>query len=397
MASLKSGTTIGGYTAIHTNNISSYALTSVPSNVITTSGGQTIAGITYFSNGESLQVYGIRGRFTNEYIHLYHKVGIGNPNGWGVGEGSTPGYGLSTYGGIVVAYGNNATSSFNGHLRIDRNWGLGDYSGEQFTIRGTYPSIALRSTNHNSKWLIHNADRLQFYYGGTVDDNNWANKFEIATNGNIWMEWGGWLSDLLNAKQNASTAITTSNIGSQSVSYATSAGSATSASQVSGVAVSAAQAQALKNTLDSPTLPYKCDIYVEGEGDKFYPVHFMFGDQDIWRRIIIRRGYGEEAPWDPIGTGVHHGGLLLDWEGNFGGWGGAESSDRLRVFNESYTNVCADMYLYTHAMGYVFMLRGGHALYHIFSDQPIRGYYQEGTPDIAYNSNTLFYDDTWRP
>lgn len=202
-------------------------LSNVLANKISTSGGQTIAGITYFSNSESLQVYGIRGRFTNEYIHLYHKVGIGNPNGWGVGEGSTPGYGLSTYGGIVVAYGNNATSSFNGHLRIDRNWGLGDYSGEQFTIRGTYPSIALRSTNHNSKWLIHNADRLQFYYGGTVDDNNWANKFEIPTDGNIWMAWANdYISNLLGAKQNASTAITTSNIGSQSVSYANSAGDA---------------------------------------------------------------------------------------------------------------------------------------------------------------------------
>ena len=230
-------------------------------------------------------------------------------------------------------------------------------------------------------WFTNDSDKLGLHL------NNVGDRIYFATDGNIWSSYyNDWLSNIFNSKQNASTAITTSNIGSQSVA---------SASQVSGVAVSAAQAQALKNTLDSPTLPYKCDIYVEGDGDKFYPVHFMFGDQDIWRRIIIRRGYGEEAPWDPIGTGVHHGGLLLDWEGNFGGWGGAEYSDRLRVFNESYTNVCADMFIYTHSMGYVFMLRGGHALYHIFSDQPIRGYYQEGTPDIAYNSNTLFYDDNW--
>ncbi len=396
MASLLSGTTIGGYTAVHSNNISSYALTSVPANVITTSGGQTIAGITYFSNGESLSLYGIRGRFTNEYIHLYHKVGIGHPGGWGQGEGSTPGYGLSTYGGAVFAYGNNATSSFNGHLRIDRNWGLGDYGAEQFTIRGTYPSITLRSTQHNSKWLIHNDDTLSFYYGGTVDDNSWGRKLFIPTDGNIWMSWAGdYISNLLNAKQNASTAITTSNIGSQSVNYANSAGSA---GQVSGVAISGAQATALKKTLDPATLPYSCDIYVEGDANTYYPVHFIWGDQDVWRRIIIKRGYGEEAPWDPIGTGVHHGGLLLDWEGNFGGWGGAEYSDRLRVFNESYTNVCADMYIYTHSMGYVFMLRGGHALYHIYSDQEIRGYNQVGTPDIAYDTtSTYFYENSGAP
>jgi hypothetical protein len=45
---------------------------------------------------------------------------------------------------------------------------------------------------------------------------------------------GGWITDLLAAKQNASTAITTSNIGSQSVTYATTAGSATNSSQLQG-------------------------------------------------------------------------------------------------------------------------------------------------------------------
>jgi len=197
------------------------------------------------------------------------------------------------------------------------------------------------------------------------------------------------INSLLSGKQDAATAITTSNIGSQSVNYANSAGTA---GQVSGISVSSSQMQYLKNTLDSTSLPYTCDIYVDGDANTYYPVHFIWGDQDVWRRIVIKRGYSEEAPWDPIGTGVHHGGLLLDWEGNFGGWGGAEYSDRLRVFNESYTNVCADMFIYTHSMGYVFMLRGGHALYHISSDQPIRGYHQTGTPDIAYNTSTLFYD-----
>jgi len=197
------------------------------------------------------------------------------------------------------------------------------------------------------------------------------------------------INSLLSGKQDAATAITTSNIGSQSVNYANSAGTA---GQVSGISVSSSQMQYLKNTLDSTSLPYTCDIYVDGDANTYYPVHFIWGDQDVWRRIVIKRGYSEEAPWDPVGTGVHHGGLLLDWEGNFGGWGGAEYSDRLRVFNESYTNVCADMFIYTHSMGYVFMLRGGHALYHISSDQPIRGYHQTGTPDIAYNTSTLFYD-----
>lgn len=67
---------------------------------------------------ESANLYGIRGRFTNEYIHLYSKVGIGHPGGWGQGESVTPGFGLSTYGGANFAYGNNALSTFNGQVNI---------------------------------------------------------------------------------------------------------------------------------------------------------------------------------------------------------------------------------------------------------------------------------------
>ena len=48
----------------------------------------------------------------------------------------------------------------------------------------------------------------------------------IRIDNNLWIGGaGGWITDLLNAKQNASTAINTGNIGSQSVSYASSAGS----------------------------------------------------------------------------------------------------------------------------------------------------------------------------
>jgi hypothetical protein len=318
MANLLSNTTIGGYQSIHTGNIGSYALTSVPSNVITTSGGQTIGGTTYFSGGESLNVYGIRGRFGNEYMHLYNKVGIGHPSGWGQGEGNTPGFGLSTYGGANFAYGNNADSTFNGIV----------YSTASFRAPIYYDS---QNTN---------------YYG------------DFASTSNLNVLYTNYL-------------------------------------YIDGTNLTGTQTQLLKNTLDVTTLPYKVDITVNGDANTFYAVQFWGGDQDVWRRIIIKRGYGETAPWDPIGTGVHHGGLLLDWEGNFGGWGGAEYADRIRVFNESYTNVCADMFIYSHSMGYVFMLRGGGAVYHLFSDQPINGFYQSGAPDILYSTSTLSYDDTW--
>lgn len=222
-----------------------------------------------------------------------------------------------------------------------------------------------------------NAQTSYYLYGNTSNSG-------IRTNGNFLVNSdiylgtrGQWLSTYLNQNVRTDSSPTFS-----SVYFG---GSQLTTSMVNG----------LSNMLGVTTLPYSCDITVDGDPDKFYAVQFWGGDQDVWRRIIIKRGYSEPAPWDPIGTGAHHGGLLLDWEGNFGGWGGAEYADRLRVFNESYTNVCADMFLYSHAMGYIFMLRGGGAVYHLFSDQAINGFYQSGSPDILYSSSTLSYDDAW--
>ena len=62
-----------------------------------------------FTANESLGVKGIRGCFTNEYLHLYNKVGIGHPSGWGQGQGNTPDKGLSVYGASCIGYGCAAT------------------------------------------------------------------------------------------------------------------------------------------------------------------------------------------------------------------------------------------------------------------------------------------------
>jgi hypothetical protein len=136
---------------------------------------------------------------------------------------------IRTYGATHV----NGIAYLNGYTKVSYDWAGGNYGAEQLTIRGTYPSIALRSTTHDSKWLIHNDNNISFYYGTTVDDNSWSRRFFIPTDGNIWMSWADAnISTLLDAKQNASTAITTSNIGSQSVSYASSAGNSATTSQI---------------------------------------------------------------------------------------------------------------------------------------------------------------------
>jgi hypothetical protein len=240
--------------------------------------------------------------------------------------------------------------------------------GDLITTSAIYPGFNNGASGSQTSY---------YFYGNTGNSG-------IRTNGNLLVNSdiylgtrGQWLSTYLNQNVRTDSSPTFS-----SVYFG---GSQLTTSMVNG----------LSNMLGVTTLPYSCDIVVNGDPDKFYAVQFWGGDQDVWRRIIIKRGYGEQAPWDPIGTGVHHGGLLLDWEGNFGGWGGAEYADRIRVFNESYTNVCADMFIYSHSMSYVFMLRGGGAIYHLFSDQAINGFYQSGSPDILYSSATLSYDDAW--
>ena len=107
-------------------------------------------GISTFSSrvditpNESLRLKGIRGQFSGEYIHLYNKVGIGHPSGWGQGNTETPIYGLSTYGAINIGYGNNATSTFYGQVIPDTNgtrdfgsssnrWNIGYFSSLRIT------------------------------------------------------------------------------------------------------------------------------------------------------------------------------------------------------------------------------------------------------------------------
>lgn len=82
-------------------------------------------------------------------------------------------------------------------------------------------SQAWRNTSTGAYWWVTtDSDKLGLHLNGDGD------KFYFGNNGDFYSTANGWLSSALAAKQNASTAINTSNIGSQSVSYANSAGEA---------------------------------------------------------------------------------------------------------------------------------------------------------------------------
>jgi hypothetical protein len=109
---------------------------------------------------------------------------------------------------------------------------------------------------------------------------------------------------------------------------------------------------------------YITDSFVEftiyGDQNTYYPVTINnYNGAFSWQRYTIHRGYSDTAPWNPIGTGVHHGGLTFsfEWAGDIA-WGGNDKSIRVIEFNENYTQMVAGMQL-AHCEGVVVWLRGG--------------------------------------
>lgn len=104
------------------------------------------------------------------------------------------------------------------------------------------------------------------------------------------------------------------------------------------------------------------DFYIYGDANTYYPVTIQnYNNGYGFQRYSISRGYSWTAPWDPIGTGSHKGGLTFtfDWSGDIA-WGGNDKSFRVIQFAEQYTTMVAGMQL-AHCEGVIVWLRGGGA------------------------------------
>ncbi|WP_207953672.1 phage tail tip protein J-related protein [Shewanella decolorationis] len=145
--------------------------------------------------------------------------------------------------------------------------------------------------------------------------------------------------------------------------------------------INAAEAAALDNLFNISGLPYRKDIVIGGDSNKYYPVVFWGGSQDVNRRIKIWRGYNEQAPNDWYSS-THKGQLTIDWLGNFGGWGGAGYFDQLLSHRWEYTELLGDLFRFGQNQAYCFMLRGGGAIYHFASDLSV-------LPEVYYNQELL--------
>lgn len=150
------------------------------------------------------------------------------------------------------------------------------------------------------------------------------------------------------------------------------------------------------NKLISPHgMPYTKDLIIYGDSNKYYPVYIIGGNQDILRTIKIWRNFSEQAPSD-WNTATHKGSLMLTWQGNFGGWGGADYKEFILENSSQYTQLLADCYISVHCMGYTFFLRGGGttgAIYHFASDQAIDPkVYYNGASDLVWSNSNPTYN-----
>ena len=147
---------------------------------------------------------------------------------------------------------------------------------------------------------------------------------------------------------------------------------------------------------------YYKQIVINGESGKYYPVVLKGGDQNIKRKILINRSFGEQAPPDWHNS-THKGNLTLLLNTNFGGWGGANYSWEIYELEEVYSRMFAGAVLCGNSCMFAVFLRGGGttgAKYHIYSDQPLDGdNYSPApiphAPQIAYNSDRIFLSGSY--
>lgn len=101
------------------------------------------------------------------------------------------------------------------------------------------------------------------------------------------------------------------------------------------------------------------EFTVNGDANTYYPV--LIQPSAVWYHFgnwSISRGYADNAPWDPISTGQHRGGLTFTWQWSGDtGWGGNDKSYRVIQFAEQYTTMVGGMSLSVNGM--IVWLRGG--------------------------------------
>lgn len=146
------------------------------------------------------------------------------------------------------------------------------------------------------------------------------------------------------------------------------------------------------NALNNYGYQYAVEIEVAGDPNTYYPV-LIYGphgySQNVTREILITRGVNDKCPSDWNGHPIVHGiSLNAKIKCNFGGWGGIRYDWQIHDLNEMYGHVFAGCEVRADGMCFTIFLRGGGAIYYMYSDM-------EMDTVFLYNPTTTEAPSVW--
>jgi hypothetical protein len=132
---------------------------------------------------------------------------------------------------------------------------------------------------------------------------------------------------------------------------------------------------------------YQGSFVVNGDKNTYYPVVFKYGNQDRINHLRVYRSYSEAGPTNiDVQSLTHRGGLTVEIDANFGGWGGSTYDWRIMDLRQTYHETFAGATQAMHNYGFIVWLRGGGFLYHYETDYA-------ANLQVAYSSSEKIYDN----
>ena len=246
-----------------------------------------------------------------------------------------------------------------GFLRVVGDWNSSGVHHEQLTIRGSYPTLGLRSTLHDMNFIVHNDQNLSVYSASGVDSASWGLRFRVDQSGN-------------------------------SFSYSSSRAPIFYDNDNTAYYVDPNSASRIENLdlVGDANLELRKQYSVDLRGldsNTFYPVTFGVPLNGVWLEVQVNLNTGVAGDWS-----THPGGFTLNlmWRTNGSGWGVTQVRREIIQNYQSWANktICGGIGQLTQSSREYVYLRGG-GLYYFYSSRPISPVIETAT--VTYNGQSI--------